>query len=38
MSEKPRIKLGVTLYSLQDETVWGKLNRYQKMLYGYLTS
>jgi sugar phosphate isomerase/epimerase len=26
MSEKPRIKLGVTLYSLQDEYVWGKLS------------
>lgn len=26
MSEDPRIKLGVTLYSLQDEYVWGKLS------------
>jgi sugar phosphate isomerase/epimerase len=25
MTDRPRIKLGVTLYSLQDEYVWGKL-------------
>ena len=26
MADQPRIKLGVTLYSLQDEYVWGKLS------------
>lgn len=26
MNDSPRIKLGVTLYSLQDEYVWGRLN------------